>query len=185
MVNAVTAMPKMKALFSPQGGISKELSRLIQAARVEIALAAYAFSSKYLGNALAAARKRGVTVCIILDKDTADHAYSIDEWLVAQGIDTRFIQVKNGCMHHKFMLIDNKILITGSYNFTNDSEFRNYEAAIFTKDKTLLQAFSAEFDRLWPLALAPSLPASPSSKRPSPDRRHRRPWGEGVGDEGQ
>ena len=168
MVNAVAAMPKMKVLFSPQGGISKEVSRLIQAARVEIAVAAYAFSSKYMGNALVTAKNRGIKNRLILDKDNAEKDYTIDEWLIQQGIDTRFIQVKNGCMHHKFMIIDGKILITGSYNFTNDSEFRNYEAAIFTKDKTLLQSFAAEFERLWQLALAPSLPASPSAKRPSP-----------------
>ena len=78
----------MKVLFSPQGGISKELSRLIKAAKVEIAVAAYAFSSKYLGNTLTAAQKRGVKIRIILDRDNADQAYSIDEWLIQQGIDT-------------------------------------------------------------------------------------------------
>ncbi len=139
----------MKVLFSPQGGISKELSRLIKAAKVEIAVAAYAFSSKYLGNALVAALKRGVKVRIILDRDNADQAYSIDEWLIQQGIDTRFIQVKNGCMHHKFMIIDNKILMMGSYNFTNESEFRNYEATFFTTSKPMIKPFAAEFERLW------------------------------------
>jgi len=45
-------VPVCKVLFSPKGGISKELSRLTQAAAQEISVAAYAFSSKYLGNAL-------------------------------------------------------------------------------------------------------------------------------------
>jgi len=148
----------VKVLFSPQGGISKELLRLIKAAKVEINLAAYAFSSKYLGNVLTAAQKRGVKVRIILDRDNADQAYSIDEWLIQQGIDTRFVQVKSGCMHHKFMIIDAKMLMTGSYNFTNESEFRNYEAALFTNSKPLIKSFTTEFERLWLLSLAPSLP---------------------------
>jgi phosphatidylserine/phosphatidylglycerophosphate/cardiolipin synthase-like enzyme len=139
----------LKVLFSPQGGISKELTRLIKAAKGEISVAAYAFSSKYLGNAITAAQKRGVKVRIILDRDNADQSYSLDEWLIQQGIDIRFIQVKNGCMHHKFMIIDNKVLITGSYNFTNESEFRNYEAALFTNSKTLIKTFATEFGRLW------------------------------------
>lgn len=142
----------MKVLFSPQGGVSKELTRLIKAARSTIDLAAYAFSAKYLGNALATARKKGVKVRIILDRDNAGHAYSIDEWLAAQGMEVRFIQVENGCMHHKFMIIDGKTLMTGSYNFTNESEFRNYEAAIFTGSAVLIKAFAAEFNRLWQLA---------------------------------
>ena len=105
----------MKVLFSPQGGISKELSRLIKAAKVEIAVAAYAFSSRYLGNALVAAQKRGVKVRIVLDRDNADQAYSIDEWLITQGLDVRSIQMKSGCMHHKFIILDAKMLMTGSF----------------------------------------------------------------------
>ncbi|MHB9098468.1 MAG: phospholipase D-like domain-containing protein, partial [Syntrophales bacterium] len=73
-----------------------------------------------------------------------------------EGIDVRFIEVKGGSMHHKFILIDGKILMTGSYNFTNESEFRNHEAAIFTNNQTLLQSFAAEFERLWNLAVLPA-----------------------------
>ncbi len=120
-----------KILFSPKAGISKELSRMTQAAAQEISVAAYAFSSKYLGNALVAAMKRGVKIRLILDKDNAEKSYSLDDLLIENGIDIRFLKVKGGCMHHKFMVIDRARLMTGSYNFTNDSEFRNHEAAIF------------------------------------------------------
>ncbi|HAR95734.1 MAG TPA: phospholipase D family protein [Deltaproteobacteria bacterium] len=161
----------MKVFFSPQGGVSKELSRLIKAAKRKIDLAAYAFSSKYLGNALATAQKRGIKIRVILDRDNADQTYNIDEWLAAQGIEVRFIQVENGCMHHKFVIIDGKTLMTGSYNFTNDSEYRNYEAALFTGSSILIKAFATEFERLWLLSSAQSLPALPSAKNPSPLRR--------------
>jgi len=142
-------MPGTRVLFSPKGGTSKELARLIKAAKNEIAVAAYAFSSKYLGQALSAALRRGINIRILLDGDNARKAYSIDEWLAGEGIAVRFIEIKRGSLHHKFMLIDAKILITGSYNFTNESEFRNHEAAIFTNNKGLVQSFAAEFERLW------------------------------------
>jgi phosphatidylserine/phosphatidylglycerophosphate/cardiolipin synthase-like enzyme len=145
----MVSTPGTRVIFSPKGGTSKELARLIKAAKKEIVVAVYAFSSKYLGQALSGALKRGVKIRIILDGDNARKAYSIDEWLAGEGIEVRFITVKGGNMHHKFMLIDGKILITGSYNFTNESEFRNHEAAIFTNNKALIQSFTAEFDRLW------------------------------------
>jgi len=148
--------PTGKVLFSPRGGISKELSRLIQAAAQEISVAAYAFSSKYLGNALVKAMKRGVKVRLILDMDNARKSYSIDEWLRENGIDVRFIKLKRGCMHHKILIVDRIHLMTGSYNFTNDSEFRNYEAAIFTDDAGIIAPFTAEFERLWSLAEPPT-----------------------------
>jgi len=145
----MSSIPETRVTFSPKGGTSKELARLIKAAKKEIAVAAYAFSSKYLGQALSGALKRGVKIRILLDGDNARKSYSIDEWLTGEGIDVRFIEIKRGSLHHKFMLIDGKILITGSYNFTNESEFRNHEAAIFTNHKGLIQAFTAEFERLW------------------------------------
>ena len=144
--------PACKVLLSPKAGISRELTRLTQAAAKEISVAAYAFSSKYLGNALVKAMKRGVKVRLILDMNNARKSYSIDEWLIENGIDIRFIKLKRGCMHHKILIVDCIRLMTGSYNFTNDSEFRNHEAAIFTDDGNLVALFIAEFERLWSLA---------------------------------
>ena len=150
---STNSMPVSKVLFSPKGGISKELVRVTQAAAQEISVAAYAFSSKYLGNALVKAIKRGIKVRLILDMDNAKKSYSIDEWLIENGIDVRFIKLKRGSMHHKILIVDGVHLMTGSYNFTNDSEFRNHEAAIFTDDGNLIASFIAEFERLWSLAL--------------------------------
>ena len=150
---STNSIPVSKVLFSPKGGISKELVRLTQAAAQEISVAAYAFSSKYLGNALVKAMKRGVKVRLILDMDNAKKSYSIDEWLIENGMDVRFIKLKRGSMHHKILIVDGVHLMTGSYNFTNDSEFRNHEAAIFTDDGNLIASFIAEFERLWALAL--------------------------------
>jgi cardiolipin hydrolase len=145
----MASIPGTRVIFSPKGGTSKELAWLIKGAKKEIVVAVYAFSSKYLGQGLSGALKRGVKIRVILDGDNARKAYSIDEWLTGEGIDVRYITVRGGNMHHKFMLIDGKRLITGSYNFTNESEFRNYEAAIFTNNKVLIQSFAAEFERLW------------------------------------
>jgi len=149
----MSKIPGTRVLFSPKGGTSKELARMIKAAKKEIVVAAYAFSSKYLGTALSVALKRGVKVRIILDGENARKAYSIDEWLAGEGIDVRFIEVTGGSMHHKFILVDGKLLMTGSYNFTNESEFRNHEAAIFTNNKALIQSFAAEFEHIWNLAI--------------------------------
>ena len=152
----MASTPGTRVIFSPKGGTSKELARLIKAAKKEIFVAVYAFSSKYLGQALSAALKRSVKIRIVLDGDNARKAYSIDELLAGEGIEVRFITVKGGDLHHEFMLIDGKRLITGSYNFTNESEFRNYEAAIFTNSKALIQSFAAEFERLWCRAHPPN-----------------------------
>ena len=82
----MSSIPGTRVLFSPKGGTSKELARLIKAAKKEVMVAAYAFSSKYLGQALSAALKRGVPIRVLLDGDNARKSYSIDEWLAGEGI---------------------------------------------------------------------------------------------------
>ena len=52
-------------------------------------------------------------------------------------------------MHHKFALFDDKVLLTGSYNWTRSAAERNYENLILSEDPALLRAFRLEFDRIW------------------------------------
>lgn len=52
-------------------------------------------------------------------------------------------------MHNKFCVIDNKILINGSYNWTYYAEDRNKENILLIKDEQqTINAFASEFDRL-------------------------------------
>jgi tetratricopeptide (TPR) repeat protein len=51
-------------------------------------------------------------------------------------------------MHNKFCLIDNRILITGSYNWTLKAEKSNYENIIISTDEKLVDDFINYFDFL-------------------------------------
>ena len=51
-------------------------------------------------------------------------------------------------MHHKFCIIDERILITGSYNWTKVAEVRNYENIIISTERALIDTFILEFARL-------------------------------------
>lgn len=52
-------------------------------------------------------------------------------------------------MHHKFLIIDNRILITGSFNWTRQAIVGNNENLIVTTHPKLLPAYLSEFERLW------------------------------------
>jgi len=52
-------------------------------------------------------------------------------------------------MHHKFMLVDDKILVNGSYNWTRSAAKYNQENLIVTADPELIRLFLKEFDKLW------------------------------------
>jgi len=52
-------------------------------------------------------------------------------------------------MHHKFAVIDDERLLTGSYNWTRSAADYNYENLMVTNDVGLVKPFAEEFDRLW------------------------------------
>ena len=140
----------INAMFSPAGGISAEIMRTIGAAKSSVDIAAFAFTSTYIANVIKRICKKGLTVRIVFDKDFADKKTSkLDELLSVYGAKTRKVDLKHGSMHHKFIIVDNTILFTGSYNFTNDAERNNYENVIKTDIPEIVAAYREEFNRVW------------------------------------
>lgn len=56
---------------------------------------------------------------------------------------------RDGIMHHKFIVIDDEILITGSYNWTKGAAERNMENIIILKHPDITSAYADEFEALW------------------------------------
>ena len=139
----------IKAMFSPKGGISAEIMRTIGAATTSVKVAAFAFTSTYIGKAIKnAIYFKHVKVQMVLEAKVARKKYNIDELLAVYGVDVREIDIPRGVMHNKIVIVDDKKVITGSYNFTNDAENKNYENMIVTDIPELVAAYIKEFDKL-------------------------------------
>ena len=52
-------------------------------------------------------------------------------------------------MHHKFAVIDNSIVVTGSFNWTAQAVKFNQENIIFYENKDLAKKYSEEYNNLW------------------------------------
>jgi phosphatidylserine/phosphatidylglycerophosphate/cardiolipin synthase-like enzyme len=135
--------------FSPQGGIGKTLVKMYQGAKSDIRVAMYSLTVKGQANALIAAHRRGVNVQVILDTNLGRQKTSMSKTLAVVGIPVRHVGPSGGSMHHKFIIVDGKLLATGSYNISNDAEDHSNEAMLFITDKKMITAFAGEFDRLW------------------------------------
>ena len=55
---------------------------------------------------------------------------------------------ENGFMHHKFCIIDDEVLITGSYNWTYNAENRNIENIVISDVSSVVEEYKREFSRL-------------------------------------
>ena len=71
------------------------------------------------------------------------------------GLDVRLDGNLNGLMHHKVIIIDQKIVITGSYNFTAAAETTNDENVVIIFSPEVAAQYLQEFQRVYPQAQQP------------------------------
>ncbi|MBI4422651.1 MAG: DUF1669 domain-containing protein [Elusimicrobia bacterium] len=153
---------------SPEGRVEEILLRAIQAARRTIDIAMFAFYSKPIAEALLEAKeKRGVHVRLALDEGQAK-LMKLDEWFAYHGFDVRIVPGPNDDgnvyfekQHNKLMIVDGKLLETGSFNYTANAETSNFDNANFFMDPPLVAAMQAYFDSLFDWGWEPRKPSKP------------------------
>lgn len=138
--------------FTHDGGSEALVLDTVAQAKSDIRIAAYSFSSKAVAKALIDAKKRGVEVRIILDRAHAGDRYSSATFLRNQGFEVRTVSLgKEALMHHKFMVIDDRYVQTGSFNYTRAAAQRNAENVLRIDDRDIAREYSKEWSRLWHL----------------------------------
>ena len=142
------SLAKTEVYFSLYDNPQKEIIKNINQAEAFINIAMYIFTDREIAIPLAKARERGVKVRLYLDKDQVDYKYSQSRFLVQKGIKTR-ISTNNYIMHNKFAIIDNRILLTGSYNWTFSANNRNDENLLIIDDPEIIEIFQNQFEKLW------------------------------------
>ena len=55
-------------------------------------------------------------------------------------------------MHHKVIIIDGQIVITGSYNFSNNAEQNNDENTLIIHNQDIAAQYMTEFQQIYDLS---------------------------------
>jgi phosphatidylserine/phosphatidylglycerophosphate/cardiolipin synthase-like enzyme len=142
---------KLEIYFSPEDDVQAHLLTLLQEASQSIYFLAYSFTANDLGEAIRHRAADGLTVEGVMDDDQIDSNQGTEYDLFRQaGLDVRR-DGSPGLMHHKLIIIDQKIVITGSYNFSASADERNDEnvAIIFSPDaaRQYMQEFQKVYDQ--------------------------------------
>ncbi|XP_010775350.1 mitochondrial cardiolipin hydrolase isoform X2 [Notothenia coriiceps] len=124
------------------------LLRCILSASSSLDVCVFAFSNMDLCKAVLKLQCRGVPIRVLCDKDYAAIHGSQIGVLRRAGICAR-CDLGSVYMHHKFAVVDNRLLITGSLNWTMTAVQSNKENVIVTEDPDLVGPFLKEFQRLW------------------------------------
>jgi phosphatidylserine/phosphatidylglycerophosphate/cardiolipin synthase-like enzyme len=148
LCNSSIGYADIKIYFSPNGGCQDAVVSEIEKAKVSINIAMYSFTSRQITQALLEAKSKNVRIRVVLDKGQKLESYSKSRYLIAKGFDVKYHN-GNGLMHNKFAVIDGKVLITGSFNWTAGAEHRNEENLLVITDKDLSQKYADRFEYLW------------------------------------
>jgi phosphatidylserine/phosphatidylglycerophosphate/cardiolipin synthase-like enzyme len=134
--------------FTPPAGGASGLIKQIDGAKKSIKVMAYGFTATNLAEALVRAKRRGVDVGLIQDEKSAQNNRETLPILLAAGIDVRS-DGKHAIQHNKVMLIDDDIVITGSYNFTKSAESRNAENIMIVRSSYAAKRYADNWKSHW------------------------------------
>jgi phosphatidylserine/phosphatidylglycerophosphate/cardiolipin synthase-like enzyme len=136
---------RAEVFFSPEGGATAAVVRELAAAKTEVRVQAYSFTSAPIAKALVEAKARGLDVQVILDKSNRTAKYSSADFLVHHAIPTR-IDAAHAIAHNKVMVIDRHTVVTGSFNFTNAAEAHNAENLLVLDSAELAGKYLANWE---------------------------------------
>jgi len=141
--------PKIaEALFFPRDGNIDRILGYLDSCVKTLDVCVYTITDDRISSLMVKLHRRGVQVRVITDDEKSIDLGSDIATLSSVGIKVRMDNGKS-FMHHKFAILDNMVLMTGSFNWTRAASQENQENIIFTNEKNLVVEFHNEFNRLW------------------------------------
>lgn len=140
---------QMESYFSPDDQVANRIIELISSARESIAFMVYSFTSEDIALAMIDRVDSGVAVSGVIEEGQfISNVNSQYDVLKTGGVEVR-LDGNYRNMHHKTIIIDGEIVITGSYNFSNSAETRNDENMLVIHNGYIAAVFLDEFERVF------------------------------------
>lgn len=125
--------------------IQNRILRALAGAKVSIRVAMAWFTNVLLRDKLIEMLGQGIDVYVAIYDDGINKKHGVD----LSGIPHKFIRgTKGGIMHNKFCIIDNQVVLTGSYNWSTNAEMRNDENITISNDPEQATKYSVKFREL-------------------------------------
>lgn len=129
--------------------ILKQLQNHLTYARKSLKIAVSWFTNYSLFKQLKQMANDGIKIQMIINNDLINnggYCLNLNELIENENVELSLVEYPH-LLHHKFVIIDDKLLITGSYNWTRFSG-KNYENMVVINDEEVIEQFCNEFDEL-------------------------------------
>ena len=150
--------------YAPRENLEAVDAEEIGRAGLSIDMAAYVLSDPQIIEALTAAAERNVVIRLYLDKSQfAEHGpvrAGLIESLLAQPNVLARVKGAGVLMHLKAYAVDGQVLRTGSGNFSHSGLADQDNDLILITNQAIVDAFEANFERIWARAQNVELDAS-------------------------
>jgi len=146
-------------------GIEVRLANSINKVEHTLDIAAFEFDNKILVQSVLSAKKRNVVVRIVTDDENGlgnpDDAF---EKFIESGIPV-VTDDRSALMHDKFMILDGKVVWTGSWNYTEKGTYQYNDNALAFEATEVAALYQNEFNQMFEKKLfRPDAPASPLNR---------------------
>jgi len=124
----------------------------INASQKSVDIAMYSIFLNEMPEAILKAKDRGIKVRLIIDQFHVYPQISAQiKQLVDAGIEIRTLRGTRdyGVMHNKIGIFDNKMVTTGSYNWTFSATFYNQENMLLTQHPIYTEGYIAYWNWMW------------------------------------
>ena len=138
--------------FAPTGerrALEAAIGTELRAATRSIDVAMFHFTSERLVQALAERRRAGVAVRVLLDRAQSDDDFV--RRLSAEGIEVRRVvpRGEEARFHQKYAVLDARLVVTGSYNWTVMGDIANHENVVVLRHEAAARLFRENFEKTW------------------------------------
>jgi phosphatidylserine/phosphatidylglycerophosphate/cardiolipin synthase-like enzyme len=155
---------KVETCFAPKGKCADLIVQTIEReASKSIRFLAFSFTHDDIGKAMTDKRRAGVSVSGVFETTGSQVASSEYGKMKAAGLDV-YTDGNPYVMHHKVIVIDDRVTVAGSFNFSSNADKDNDENLLIVTDPGFAAAFAAEFERVLAVAKNPPAKASPAKK---------------------
>ena len=134
--------------FFPNASNEEKVVSMLRTCKKTLDIAIFSLTLDSIAEAILEAYQRGIKVRMIADDECAKNKGSNVKLIASVGVPCK---TDNAIyhMHHKFAVLDESVVIMGSFNWTGQAVKYNQENIFFYEDKNIASQYAQEFERLW------------------------------------
>jgi len=139
---------------SEDPALEQAIIPVVKSATQSIRFLTFSFTDYPLADAMSQRALNGVDVAGVFERVGSDTDAAELKTLFCRNVSVRH-DGNPSFMHHKVIVIDERIVITGSLNFSTNAEESNDENVIIIDNAEIARLYMQEFERVWNLATDP------------------------------